>query len=179
MLRSWGIVTLSGSAQPWFGDKVTAAVGLGSAAGIIPVTVASTTNYRVGDRIVLDPQQTNQDTLMVDSIASSTVLNCKSEGGAATHTHAVNALIVLTIACAEIMLQALDGNTATVWLGSDNTVTATPSGTAFQQLQKVAAGGAPSLFRYTNSVGTNWVRTSDGWMIGTAADKVAVIAIVV
>ena len=178
MLRSWGIVTLTGSAQPWFGDKCTAAVGLPLGNGIIPVTVTSTTFYRAGDRIVIDPLTASQDLLIIDTVASSTVLNCRSEGGV-THTHLTNAIIVLSIACSEIMIQAIDGNSATVWLGTDNTVTATPGGTAFQQLQKVTAGLAPALFRMTNSVAYNWARTSDGWMIGTASDKVAVTAIVI
>ena len=66
MIRSWGKVTISGFAQPWFGDVLTAAVGLPNAGGIIPVPVASTTRYKVGDRIYLDPGQTNQDLLLID-----------------------------------------------------------------------------------------------------------------
>lgn len=177
MVRSWGVVSLTGAAQPWFGDVTTAAVGLGSAQGIIPVAVASTTRYRVGDRIYLNPGQTDQDCLMVDTIPSSTILSCRSEGGAKTNTHVTNTILQLAIPCSDIILQAVDGDAAAVWLGPDNTVTVA-GGSAFYQLAKVAAAATPNSFRFSGSARHNVARTSDGWMIGTAADKVAVSAIV-
>ena len=175
MLRSWGIVSLSGSAQPWFGDKLTAAVAL-PLGGIIAVTVASTAKYQGGDRILLDPGQTNQDALLVDQIFSATVLYCRSEGGALTHTHASNALILLSIACAEIIVTNLSTANPVV-LGSDNTVTVTPGGSAFTVLYESSTQA--SIFRLTNCVEFNAVRTSDGWMIGTSGQSVGVAAIVV
>lgn len=178
MIRSWGLVTLTGSAQPWFSDVTTAAVGLGSAAGIIPVTVASTTRYIAGDRIVLDPEQTNQDTLIVDSIPSSTVLNCRAEGeNPTTHTHLSGAIIQLSIPCLDVILQSQGA--AVVWLGSDNTVTAAGAGSGFYALQPATAPAESNNFRLAGSIGnTNVCRTSDGWMIGTASQKVAVAAVV-
>jgi hypothetical protein len=171
MIRSWGLVTLTGDAQPWFGDVTTAAVGLPSSNGIIPVTVASTTKYQVGDRIVLDPDETNADTLLIDSIPSSTVLNCQIEGAAISHTHLNGAIIMLSIACMDVIIQS--NAAAVVWLGSDNTVTAA-GGSAFYQL--AATPSAP--FRESNCGDHNVVRTSDGWMIGTASQTVGVAAIV-
>jgi hypothetical protein len=177
MIRSWGLVTLSGVAQPWFGDVTTAAVGLGSAAGIIPVTVASTTRYRVGDRIVLDPEQTNQDTLLVDTIPSGTVLNCRAEGGAKTHTHTDGAIIQLSIPCMDVILQS--DAAAVVWLGSDDTVTNVGAGSGFYALQPATAPAEANTFRLAGSIGSvNVCRTSDGWMAGTAAQTVAVSAVV-
>jgi len=178
MIRSWGIVTLTGAAQPWFGDVTTAAVALPQGNGIIPVTVAATKRYRVGDRLILDPEQTNQDVVMVSSIPSSTVLNCVSEGQAVTHTHISGAIVQLSIAVEDVILQAVDGNTAAVWLGSDNTVTVA-GGSAFHQLQKVASGAVPQEWREAGEASdANIVRTSDGWMIGTLNDKVGVASIV-
>ena len=178
MIRSWGLVTLTGSAQPWFSDVTTAAVGLGSAAGIIPVTVASTTLYRVGDRIYLAPGTNTQDMLLVDSIPSSTVLNCRAEGeNPTTHTHLSGAIIQLSIPCMDIIL--VSQGAAVVWLGSDSTVTNVGGGTGFYPLQPATAPAQPNVFRLAGQVGnTNVCRTSDGWMIGTASQKVAVAAVV-
>ena len=178
MIRSWGVVTLTGAAQPWFGDVLTAAVGLPQGNGVIPVTVASTTRYKVGDRIYLDPGQSNQDLLLVSKIASATVLNCISEGGMVTNTHAIGALVQLSLAVLDVQIQAVDGNAGTVWLGTDKTVTV-KGGSAFRQLQKVAAAGIPIEWREINGPGNNNIcRTEDGWMIGTASDYVCMAAVV-
>lgn len=172
MVRSWGVVALTGAAQPWFGDLTTAAVGLGSAQGIIPVTVASTTRYRVGDRIILDPGQTDQDCLLVDTIFSSTVLNCRSEGEAKTHTHVTSTVLQLAIPCMDVIIQS--NAAAAVWLGSDSTVTAA-GGSAFFRVDPTPS----TPFRLAGSIGgSNNVRSSDGWMIGTSTQTVAVSAVV-
>jgi hypothetical protein len=169
MIRSWGKVTLTGFAQPWFGDVLTAAVGLPNGAGIIAVNVASTTRYKVGDRIYLDPGQTNQDLLLIDSIPSSTVLNCRSEGQT-TNTHANGALVQLHLSVIDVQIQAVDGNAGAVWLGSDNTVTASGGGSAFRQLQKVTGGQTPNEWRSGYGIDHNESMTSDGWMCGTSTD---------
>jgi hypothetical protein len=172
MIRSWGLVTLTGAAQPWFGDVTTAAVGLPNGDGLIPVTVASTTRYRVGDRFYLDPETNTQDILLVDTITSSTVLSCKSEGDAKTHTHGSGAVIQLSIPAAEINVQPLSTNTQTVFLGADNTVTNVPGGSVSRE---ILPSSPPSA---NLSIGYNIMRTSDGWMVGTAGDKVIVAATV-
>jgi hypothetical protein len=179
MIRSWGAVTLTGAAQPVFGDVTTAAVGLPSGAGIIAVTVASTTRYRVGDRIYLDPFQANQDLLLVGGIASSTVLNCTSEGGAPTHTHTTSAIIMLSLACLDVIVQSGASAGHAIVLGSDNTVTATPGGSAFYVIQPFTAPAEGNSFRLAGSIGnTDVCRTNDMWMIGTAADIALVSAVV-
>jgi hypothetical protein len=150
-------------------------VGLPEGNGVIPVTVGSTTRYRVGDRIVLDPEQTNQDTLLVERIVSGTVMNCNSESNVPTHTHASGAIIQLSIAVIDVILQAPNGNAAAVWIGSDDTVTVA-GGSAFYELPATTAPAQPAEFRQSQSGGYNIARTSDGWMIGTAADKVGVAA---
>ena len=172
MIRSWGLVTLTGAAQPWFGDVTTAAVGLAAGDGSIPVTVASTTRYGAGDRIVLDPGQTDADTLIVQGIKSSTVLLCYSEDGSATHTHVTNTILQLSIPAMDVIIQS--NAAAAVWLGSDSTVTAA-GGSAFYRVDPTPS----TPFRLAGSVGgANTVRSSDGWMIGTSAQTVAVSAVV-
>jgi hypothetical protein len=172
MIRSWGLVTLTGSAQPCFGDVTTAAVGLPLGNGTIPVTVASTTRYRVGDRIVLDPGQADADTLLVEVIPSATVLTCVSEGNAKTHTHVTGTIIELSIACAAILYTAVTGNAGNTWLGSDSTVTNTGGGSAFTYL---SPGASYNLgFPQWNSI-----RSSEAWMAGPSGGSVGVAAIVV
>ena len=175
MIRSWGLVTSSATAMPWFGDVTTAAVALPSNSGIIPVTVASTTRYRVGDRIVLDPDLTNADTLLVDTIPSATVLNCRIEGEAKSHTHANGAIIQLSIACMDVIIQGV--GSGEIVLGTDNTVTAVPGGSAFYILQPVTSPAQPAAFRLTTSTDYNTVRTSDGWMIGVGTALVSAVVL--
>jgi hypothetical protein len=174
MFRSWGKVTLTGAAQPWFGDVTTAAVGLPNGFGIIPVTVASTTRYQVGDRIYLDPEQANQDIVIVDSIPSATVLNCRSEGTAPTHTHSIGAIIQLSLACRDVIIQNIGADL--VVLGSDDTVALTGGGSAFYELQPATSPAQPNDFRTSPSSAVNADRTEDGWMIGTSGQTVFVAA---
>jgi hypothetical protein len=170
MIRSWGKVQLSGFAQPWFGDTLTAAVALPRGDGTIVVTVGSTTRYKIGDRIYLDPGKSNQDLLLIQTIQSSTVLICISEGGATTNTHANGALVQLHLSVIDVQIQALDGNAGAVWLGSDSTVTATGGGSAFRQLQKVTAGQTPNEWRSGYGADHDIAMTSDGWFCGTSTD---------
>jgi hypothetical protein len=175
MIRSWGPTLLTGSAQPWFGDVLTAAVVPPTGQNnLINVTVASTTRYRVGDRIYLDPGQTTQDILLVSKIVSATVLGCQTEGQT-INAHANGALVQLCLAVIDVQIQAVDGNAGTVWLGSDKTVTV-KGGSAFRQLQKVAGGLIPADWQSTRGGTNNIARTDDGWMIGTASDYVCMMA---
>lgn len=176
MIRSWGLVTSTATAMPWFGDVTTAAVALPGSSGIIPVTVASTTRYRAGDRIVLDPEQTNQDTLLIDTIPSATVLNCRLEGDGKSHTHTNGAIIQLSIACMDVIFDNV--GTGEIVLGSDNTVTAVPGGSAFKVLQPVTSPAQSNSFRLAGSIGSsNTCRTSDGWMIGSGTLLVSAVVL--
>ena len=178
MIRSWGIVTLTTAAQPWFYDITTAAVALPDGNGIIKVTVASTTKYQVGDRIQVDPGQTDQDTLLVELIFSATVLYCKSEGNAKTHTHVTSTVICLDIACMDVLITNFSAADK-VFIGSDSTVTATPGGSAFTAIGDYTSPASPSVFRLAGSIGgANTCRTTDGWMIGTNGQTVGVAAVV-
>jgi len=187
MIRSWGLITLGASSQPWFGDVTTASVALPDSFGKITLTVGSTTRYQAGDRVLVAPQTATQDVLKVDSIASPTILNCQSEGNAKTHTHPTNTQLMLDIACSLVVIQmpSVTGNTATnsVWLGSDNTVGLNGSGSAFYQLfinQDSAGNVMPSSYVYGQSSDFNTLRTSDGWMFPSIAGvKISISAIVI
>lgn len=178
MVRSWGKVTLTGSAQPLFGDVTTAAVPLPDGYGKIPVTVASTTRYKVGDRIIIDPSGTHKDLLMIQEIASATVLNCYSEGGAPTYVHNNSTIIALDIAAADLLIQVEPGNTQAAWLGSDSTVTNVGGGSGFAQMQDTVPNAIPTDFRLTNVALYNVCRTTDLWIAGTALDIYYAAAVV-
>ena len=55
MIRSWRLQTLNGSAQPCFGDTMTAAFLMSPSNVEGVVQVADTTLYQVGDRLILSP----------------------------------------------------------------------------------------------------------------------------
>lgn len=174
MIRPWGVQSLTGVAQPWFGDVLTAAFAPVGDGGPQKVTVASTTFYQVGDRIILGIGQANPTVLMVDRKFSATVLYCHSEGGAPIKAWASTTIIALAINVALISFQGVDGNTSAIWLGQDNTVTVA-GGSAFRQIQKVAAASIPDWYDYrTATGGQNSINTDIGWMIGTAADKIVI-----
>lgn len=175
MIRSWGIVAMTGVAQPIFGDALTVAFvpPFGNNLGVL--AVASTTRYRVGDRIILGVGQVGQNVVMVDGIKDATHLYVKSEAGAPLNAWVSTTIIALAINCFKIEVQGVDGNAAATWIGSDNTV-AVAGGSAFTQLQKVAAGAIPPTWFIENDMAQDPLNTNIGWMIGTAADKVGVAA---
>ena len=170
MFRTFGLQTFTGTAQPLFGDKLTAALPI-PPAGIDGIaTVANTGIYQVGDRINIDPGLTNQDTLLVSAILSPTTMRVSSQGNAPQHAHAVNAIISLSISAAELFVQLKDGTAGNAYVGSDNTVTAVPGGNVVQIIYKTAAGTPTAIFRATNSATFDMCRTDDLWIIGTAND---------
>lgn len=170
MIRTFGLQTLGAAAQPLFGDKLTAAMPIPSA-GIDPIaTVANTAIYQVGDRITIDPQQANVDTLLVTNIINGTTMQLSSQGEP-IHAHSTNAIIALAIVCAEMIVQLSDGTSGNAFLGADNTVgfSTVPTGSVFQILYKTAAATPTVPFRFTNSVAFNSIRTDDAWIFGTHA----------
>ena len=85
MIRSWGLQTITGAAQPLFGDKLTAAFkNLKQPNGFYFVPVAKASQYQIGDRIVLGfGGSSPTNCLMVNAVNTSTnVLSCISEGDA-------------------------------------------------------------------------------------------------
>jgi hypothetical protein len=173
MIRSWGFVTLTGAAQPCFGDVLTAAMAATDGQQLISVSVASTARYVAGDRIVIEPGTTNQDILLVQGVkpGGTTVLLCDSEGGVATKAHANSSIIQLSIACGAWLLTPAP-TAGLVYIGTSSTVTNVGGGSAFSY---TSGGGNYNLgFPQWNTV-----RTSDAWMAGAAADMIGVAAFVV
>lgn len=174
MIRSWGQVTLTGNAQPLFGDVLTAAFSnLAPKNGFYTVKVASTTRYAIGDRIILGfggASPTN--CLLVGQILNSTTLYCTSEGEAPVSNWINGTQIVLDIACGSFILQSQVANAGVIWLGSDGTVTNVGGGSAFWQVTQsgVAPFGIPQW---------NCLRTSELWIAGTLSDKAGAAAIVI
>lgn len=178
MIRTFGVQTLTGAAQPWMGDVTTAAFAPTNSGQYEQVTVASTKFYQVGDRIVLGAGSTSPlpNILRVNKIASATVLDCISESAAQLSAFATNAIIALSIAAWAVDFQNIGVDP--VWLGTDNTVTAVPGGSVFRQLLPTSTNYFNSLYRYVKHTGQNPVNTAEGWMIGTAAQTMLVAALV-
>lgn len=177
MIVTFGLLTMSGAAQPLFADKITAALPV-PPQGIDPtVTVANTAIYQTGFRFLVDAGQATQDVLRVGTILTSTTMKCSYES-AQPNAHAVNAVIALAIAASEIIVQLVDGGAGNAVLGSDKTVTTAMGGSAFYKLLKTAAGTQTVPYRMTDSAQYNVVRTDDVWIAGSSSDSYLPSAVV-
>jgi hypothetical protein len=168
--------TLTGNAQPLFGDKITAAFNKikQQPNGFYFVAVAKASQYQLGDRIILGiGSGSPTNCLMVGGINTSTnILSCMSEGDAPVVAWPVNTQLCLDIACAQLIVQSGPDNAGTIWLGSDNTVTNIGGGSAF--------GYAPAGGSYNfGQAQWNCLRTSEAWMAGTLNDLAGVPAIII
>jgi hypothetical protein len=135
--------------------------------GVDPIlTVANTALYQTGDRITLDPGQTDADTVLVTTIVSATKMQVSSQG-ATLHAHAVNTVIALDLVCGLVFINPITGNVGNLWLGADSTVTNAGGGSAFLSLY---GGSSFSLGQGQWNV----LRSTDQWMAGTLHDKVAI-----
>ena len=180
MIRTWGFQTLTGSAQPFFGDKITAAfVDLKATNGFYFVKVANAALYQNGDRIILGYGGSSPtNCLLVGGVNTTTnVLSCTSEGEAPVSSWVVNTPIVLDIACYGIMIQAALANAGPVFIGADSTVTNTGGGSAFYELDNVSSvqPNSWSIWKYD---GQNPLRTTEGWLAGTSTQTFAVAAFI-
>jgi len=173
MLRSFGLQVLTGSAQPAFGDKITAAfVPPPDISKAFKLTVANSALYVNGDRIILGWGQAGANALLVIGQPDSTHILCMSEGGAKLKSWVVNSIISLDIACANVVFNLIVGNAGATWLGADSTVTNVGGGTAFW------SGNGGSFYNLAGGP-YNVLRTSEASMAGTLNDKVGVVAIVI
>lgn len=163
MIRSWGITVLTGAAQPVFGDVLTAAFVPPTGNNFGVLTVASTTRYQVGDRIILGAGNAAPNVVMVQGIKDATHLNVVAEAGGTLKPWVNGTLIALAIACFKIEVNPVAGDGAAVWIGSDNTVTAAPAGSAFAQIP----------WSIEKSTGQNPINTDCAWMIGAGSVGVA------
>jgi hypothetical protein len=166
MWRTFRKQALTGAAQPIFGDKLTAAMAIPPSHVDPIINVADTTIYQQGDRITLDAGQANADTVLITTIKSGTQMQVTSQG-APYHAHAANAIIALALPATEILIS---GNAGTLYLGTDNTITAVGGG----NVMYVILPGAG--FRDTYSANWNTVRTDDLWMAGAGISDSAIVA---
>ena len=175
MIRSWGLQTLTGSAQPLFGDKLTAAFSnLKATNGFYFAHVANASQYQIGDRIIFGYGGSSPtNCLMVGAINTVTnVLSLVSEGDAPVSAWPNGTQIVLDVACAVFRINSKIGNSGSIWEGSDSTVTNVGGGSAFQE---ITAGGSDTF----GVPQWNTLRTSEMWIAGTLNDKVGVAAIII
>lgn len=168
MLRTFKVQTLTGSAQPLFGDVLTGAVvqPVGETRFIV-LPVADTTIWAVGDRITIDPGGTGKDIVLVDNIPNGTTLNCHSEGGRKLNAYGAGTIIALSLAVADVTVQAVAGGANPIWIGADSSVTSAGLGKVIYQ---VTDSRPP--FHMSQSATHNTVRTTDAWMaalVGTQA----------
>ena len=180
MIRTWGFQTLTGSAQPWFGDKLAAAFSnLKATNGFYFVSVANAAQYAIGDRIILGYGGSSPtNCLLVGGINTTTnILSCTSEGDAPVSNWPINTQIALDIACYGIQIQPALANAAPIFLGADSTVTNIGGGSAFYELYEVttAQPNSWSVWKYD---GQNPLRTTEGWLAGTSTQKFAVAAFI-
>jgi hypothetical protein len=177
MLRTFGLRTLTGVAQPVIGDVTTAAVPLVTAGQNIIINVANSAIYQMGDRIVIDPYTLSSDEYKVVSIPSGTTISC---AGSATgsHVHASGAIITLADACFDVIVLPFAGGAGPVYIGVDNTITLVPAGNIIFRLEKVVAGTNGVAWHMAGGIGANVCNTAEAWMVGTAADVVMTYALV-
>lgn len=172
MVRTFKLQTLTGAAQPLFGDVLTAAMVV--PAGFnnpIILKVADTTIWAVGDRIVLDPGATDADVVMVDQVVNGTTLWCQSEGDRKLNPHANGTIIALSMAVSDVWVQAVAGGANPIWIAADSTVTSAGAGKVIYQ---VTDSRPP--FHSTPGANYNIVRTTDFWMAALATTQAIVAA---
>lgn len=174
MIRTFGIQTVSGAAQPLFGDKLTAAFSnLKDNQGLYYLTVANSAIYEIGDRWILGVGSGSPtNCALVDHIVDATHVAVASEGNAPLSAWANSTVLMLDIACSQITLQSMVGNAGNIWAGADSTVTNTGGGSAFGQ---VTIGGS---WAYGQGQ-WNTLRTSEFFFAGTLNDKVGNSALII
>lgn len=179
MIRTWGFQTYTGSAQPLFGDKITAAFSnIKQPNGFYFVAVANAALYQNGDRIILGYGSAGQNCLLVGGVNTTTnILSCTSEGDASVSNWPISTVLALSIACYGIQIQPAAANAGPGYIGADSTVTNSGGGSAFYELYNVttAQPNAWSLFKYD---GQDPLRTTEAWIAGTSTQKFAVAAFI-
>lgn len=181
MVRTWGFQTVSGNAQPLFGDVLSAAFSgqAASKSGLYAVSVAAvlfgtSPKYMQGDRIVLGfGGSTPTNILLVQTVDTvHNILYCKSEGDAPVAAWAINTQIALSISCAQIAINSKLSNAGNIEIGNDSTVTNTGGGSAFAE---ATPGGS-----YSYGIAQfNALLTTELWFAGTANDAAGVAAIII
>jgi hypothetical protein len=172
MIRTFGAQTLTGSAQPFFGDALTAAVvaqpqNNQNYQNQTIISVASTAKYRIGDYLIIDDGSASQEGCCITTIPSSTTLSVSG----LQFAHATSAIIALDILCYTVSIQYIGSGFC--YLGTDNTVTTVPGGNVFAELS------TQGVWTYPPSVNYNGLRSGYGWIIGTSGQKFLAYAVII
>lgn len=166
-IRGFGPQTVTGTPQPLFATTLSAAfvvtpdphTGLTDARSqpsSVLAVVASSTNFRVSDRIMLGAAGGPYDWGKIVAIPDSTHVRIQ---GLQTPSHASGEWLILAIDCAQVEITA---GANTLYIGEDNTVGAA-SVTLFKKLLTGAIYQTPA-------VSANLFGTSHYWVLGTAVD---------
>lgn len=175
-IRTMGPQTMTGSAQPLMGDVTTAAVVAAHQGTFALITVANTALYQAGDRICIEPGTVNADLYRVSILKSATVLQCIPEG--VPLAHVTNSIIQLCINAIDVIVQPIDGGAQPIFIGTDFNITNVPAGNIIYRLDKTAAGTQANPWHMAGGTDHNIVNTQEATMVGTAADKAYVYALV-
>jgi hypothetical protein len=173
MIISWRKHTMTGSAEPVFGDSITSAFsGLPNPDNnnLYTLAVGDSSLYQEGFRILLGAGSAGATVLNVEKIIDSTHIGVSSPFNQAPKAWGSGTIIALDMPCAQIWIQGQDGNAASIWIGTDNTVTNAGGGSAFREIQKVATSGIPDKFDIANDGPGPNNNSTLLWMAGTASD---------
>jgi hypothetical protein len=172
MLRTFGQQTLTGVAQPIFGDKTTAPTNYAVSTGLMTIPVTSTVGrYQANDVVIVGYGTASAISVTVQSL-DATHLYAKPTPDATVFTYGANTQLALSLAAMDITIQTSSTAVNPVWLGADQTVTSSGGGSVASQILPA------SFFRLTYNGQSNTVRSTDAWMAGTAGDQVICTAII-
>ena len=180
MVRPWGFVTLTGSAQPLFATTLAAAftpvtdgegkplpTQLGQPAQTLSLTLG--TNFRANDNIlIVGTDGSNPEFVQIATISGNTITaNAKK-------AHASGAWVILAQDYAIAYMQVGYGNSGQVGIGTSRAVALTggAGNTLIMILAVPGASGQPPEFSSANVFGSNPKHSEELWVIGTMSDKV-------
>lgn len=169
--RTWGYVTVTGSAQPLFATTLSAAFVLktdGVGVSLVGQTLALTSaaKFNKGDRIML--VETNGTLTEFCTIASISTNNVVVES--IKYSHSSGCWVILDESATGIYVQCQENNSAKIGIGNGLGINLTTGANLIAVLEKTSTGVQPTEFVSSNVFGSNPVRTSDFWAIGTASD---------
>jgi hypothetical protein len=179
MVRPWGFVTLTGTAQPVFATTLAAAftpvtdgfgnplpTQLGQPAQTLSLTLG--TNFRANDNILIVNQDgTNPEFCQIATISGNNI-TCNAK-----KTHPSGAWVILAQDFTSGYIQVGDGNAGKVGLGTSKSVALTGgAGNTLFMVLEIPTGGQPPEFSSANIFGSNPKHSEELWAIGTASDTI-------
>jgi hypothetical protein len=160
-------INTSNNSQPLCYTTLTANV---NPFGTVPVfiPVATSTNFRIHDRVVLDPGLTMEETTEVISIPGNANFTAILK-----NSHNNNNFVGLHFACATVYCQPTAGNTGPIYIG--NNAAMSNNAYVIEKLTNVAANAQPYDFSDNQQgSGINPLNTKEYFGYGTANDTYTV-----